>query len=443
MAVVVARYLADGDLDQTFGARGKVRTDIDGAAVVYDVQINQQGKVTVLAGGRDLYRIRYAEDGDLEGITPMPFFPDAVDGSIGAATSYVPVPPVAQFARIPSLPGPIATSVGRVLAAGWVIRDREHWQVEMAVAAYLHSGQPDPGFNSDGRVSFGFFAIVSGDDIPIADARAVAVDNFERVVVSGYATNGDGSGQDFAVARLLKDGNPDPQFSQDGRRITKFPNSPLSGSSGVLTDGAGRIVSVGTASSPAQGSQTQFAMAKYTLTGELDSTFGGNDGLVTAVTPTGSPVTAHAVKGDMSQRFVVVGGETAGLDHVAIARFLPNGTRDQAFGGSGFGPFSPVPPPASAWDVHIDSLTGKITVVGESKGQFAVIRLRDNGSLAGFGDNGSVVTRMGTENESSIAMAVAMDPFSRIVVAGIAGGRLQRVMRRPPVSSEAIVTNDD
>jgi uncharacterized delta-60 repeat protein len=428
MAVVVARYLADGDLDLTFGSQGKVRTVVDDAVAVYDVQVSQQGRVNVLAGGRDLFRIRYTQNGDEETITHMPFFPNAVDKFIWAATSYIPTQ-VVLFTAVPSLGIPI--SFGRVVAAGWVVRDSSG-PVEMAVAAFHPTGQPDTGFSSDGQLSLRFFPAT------FAEARAIAVDNAERVIVAGYALTSNDS-FDFAVARILKSGNVDQQFSQDGRRVTKFPNQN-SVSTSVLSDGTGRILAAGTARGPAA-SQRQFAMAKHTPTGQLDPTFGGNDGLVTQSTPTGSPVEANAAKGDGSGRFVVVGRRT-GTSQVAIARVLSNGNPDLSFGGGGFASASLVPSPAAAMDLQIDVLHDKITVVGHSNGKFAVVRLGGGGLPAPFGNNGSVVTHMGNSDESSGAQAVAIDQFGRIVVAGIASRDMQGIIGRPTVDQEVLAIDD-
>jgi uncharacterized delta-60 repeat protein len=428
MAVVVARYLADGDLDWTFGSQGKIRSVVDDAAVVYDVQVNQQGKVNVLTGGRDLFRIRYTENGDEEAITHMPFFPDAFDGFIWAATSYVPTQ-VVEFTAVPSLGMPI--SLGRVVAAGWV-KLEPNGPVEMAVAAFHPTGQPDVEFSDDGKLNLKFFPAT------FAEARAIAVDNAERVIVAGYAlTNNDDF--DLAVARILKSGNVDQQFSQDGRRLTQFQNLN-SFSTSVLSDGAGRILAAGTARGAAA-SQTQFAMAKHTPTGGLDPTFGGNDGLVTQSTPTGSPIEANAVTGDGSGRFVVVGRQTVS-SQVAIARFLANGSRDQGFGGGGFASASLVPSPAAAMDVQVDVLHDKITVVGHSNRQFAVIRLGGGGMPAPFGNNGSVVTHMGNTDESSVAQAVAIDQCGRIVVAGIAVRGRRGAIGRSMVHQEVIAVDD-
>src|SRR5690606_7272208 len=74
-------------------------------------------------------------------------------------------------------------------------------------------------------------------------ARAVAVDGEGRILVAGHV---DSAGQsDVVVARLLADGQPDPEFGTGGQRVVAVPGSIERARALALLDD-GRIVVAGT-----------------------------------------------------------------------------------------------------------------------------------------------------------------------------------------------------
>lgn len=85
----------------------------------------------------------------------------------------------------------------------------------------------------------------------------------------------------------------------------------------------------------------RFALARYELDGTLDATFNGN-GKATTRFRVGGDHLANAVSLQPDGRILVAGaagvefrppGETAG--RFAIARYDPDGSRDETFGGDG------------------------------------------------------------------------------------------------------------
>jgi uncharacterized delta-60 repeat protein len=142
--------------------------------------------------------------------------------------------------------------------------------------------------------------------------------------VTGYDVYG------LVVARFLPDGTPDPTFSGDGvvRRVSSeiFPLD-------VAVQANGRIVVGGDFDIFA------FGLARFTVAGNLDPTF-GDGGTVRAEVGSGEQaVTGLAIQAD--GKIVAVGhiGPHEAGDPVvpafAAARFLRNGTLDTAFGGDG------------------------------------------------------------------------------------------------------------
>ena len=165
----------------------------------------------------------------------------------------------------PSVPGAAAEanavavqSDGKTVLAGYAHNgtDRDFALVRLNV-----DGSLDTGFGDEGRV---VTAIGSGND----EARAVAIDSEERIVVAGNAFV---ANRDFAVARYLPSGELDATFSDDGMATTNFgANDDVYA---VLVDSEDNIVVAGQAG-------LDFGVLRYTEAGELDATF-STDGMHT------------------------------------------------------------------------------------------------------------------------------------------------------------------
>src|ERR1019366_6691213 len=75
----------------------------------------------------------------------------------------------------------------------------------------------------------------------------------------------------FAVSRYLGAGVTDASFGTNGGTVTAIPGYTSIATSGLAVQPSGDIVTLGTAN---QLGQTAFALARYTATGQLDTTFG-------------------------------------------------------------------------------------------------------------------------------------------------------------------------
>jgi uncharacterized delta-60 repeat protein len=195
---------------------------------------------------------------------------------------------------------------------------------EFAVARLNDDGSLDNSFDGDGMVTTSF--TTPGDDV----GSGIAVQADGRVVVVGTSNSGSGNSE-FAVARFNDDGSLDNSFGVGGLVTTSFSGGDDVGS-GIAVQADGRVVVVGTSDNGSGASE--LAVARFNLDGSLDNSFSG-DGRVTLSFTAGDDVgSGIAVQSDGK---IVVVGTTDDLSNTwfAVARFTVNGSLDNSFGGDG------------------------------------------------------------------------------------------------------------
>ena len=258
----VARYNTDGTLDTTFGSRGRVRTDFPGlAAVPSAVVIQPDGKIVVAGGAFPLFTflgdfkvVRYNSNGSLdtsfgEGGIVTTTFPG--DGSYAFAVALEPD--------------------GKIIAAGTDFVDfnpGDMSDTDFALARYNPDGSLDPTFGNGGTVTTDFFG--TEDDV-----FSVLIQSDGKIVAVGSA-NDPANFYDFAAARYLANGTLDSTFGTGGKVTTDFRNRGFDRAHSVALQADGKIVAAGFATS-VDGISENFAVARYTSSGVLDTTF-SNDG---------------------------------------------------------------------------------------------------------------------------------------------------------------------
>lgn len=280
-------------------------------------------------------------------------------------------------------------------------------------------GGLDPTFGIGGRVTTDF-------NLSTDIANAVAVQPDGKIVVGGFTyTNNDFSGEDFALARYNTDGSLDTSFGTNGRVTTDFPG--LAAEIGaIVVQPDGKILVAG-AAFPLFAFLGNFELARYNPDGSLDAGF-GDGGIVTTVFPHGSAASALALQPDgkiiaAGTDFVNFSSEASSDTDFAIARYEPDGTPDFSFGSGGqvTTDFERLNDDAFAVLLRTD---GRIIAVGSSRGRlsdydFAVARYLPNGQLdAAFGTGGKTSTDF-TGGFDRAGSAV-LQPDGRIVAAGFA-----------------------
>jgi uncharacterized delta-60 repeat protein len=187
-------------------------------------------------------------------------------------------------------------------------------------SALAAAGDLDTSFSGDGQANTGFGTA--------AQAEAVAMQG-KKIMAGGFSTK---ATSDFALVRYTAGGKRDLTFGKKGRASVDFGHDDTLTDLAILSNG--KILAVGEANKAGPGSQV-FAIARFTVDGKLDRTFGGGDGKVT--TSFGDPAaSADAVVLLSGGRFAVAGGtgDPSGT-RFAVARYLPGGKLDTSFGGDG------------------------------------------------------------------------------------------------------------
>jgi uncharacterized delta-60 repeat protein len=260
-------------------------------------------------------------------------------------------------------------------------------------------GALDPGFGSGGIVTT---TISSGSTV----ATALAVQPDGRIVAGGETAVG--SETEFALARYNLNGTLDASFGSAGK-VTTAVGSGGSDIRALVLEPDGKIVAVGEGS---DGSQSDFALARYNPDGSLDTSFGTGGKVVTSIAANnGTTADAVALQTDGK---IVVGGSNGDTSDFVLARYNPNGSLDTTFGTGGI-----VITAAGYLTALALQQDGKIVAVGGPR--FTLARYNPNGSLdTSFGTGGTVRTDLTTGFVQ--ANGVVLQPDGQIVVGGTLGG---------------------
>jgi uncharacterized delta-60 repeat protein len=385
---------AAGLLDQTFAAGGE-------ATLAFPAPSNDVGQATaidhhgrlVIAGysGDELAVARYNAHGTL-------------DSSFGIGGK------VAVRLYNPNASGGLTGTAVAVDAADRVVVTQGRDTGGFVVARLTAAGALDSSFGGAGRVIFGFGGYNE-------NASAVAIDAFGRIVVAGHSARV--SSGDFAVARLTPDGTLDNSFNGNGKVLIDFGVDFFGSASAVAVDTSGRLIVAGYMNEG--GSPGHFALARLTDLGALDTSFDG-DGIATVAF--GVDDGARSVAVDAQNRVVVAGPSYNGSNYdFALARLTTSGALDSTFNGDGMTTFAFGPSDDHANGVAVDSL-GRVLVAGDtyngSQYVFALARLTTAGALdPGFDGDGQMTVPIGSNDGAG---GVAVDAQDQIVAAGSSNG---------------------
>lgn len=362
-----AAFASSGDLDTTFGTQGFTMTDVGGDMGWASVAVQADGKLVVVAASE--YRpkflvLRYTADGLLDttfsgdGLAVVSFgmgtglfgndvaiTPDGKIVVVGVALATTARFAVARLTsdgsldttfsgdgrvatRIPGGAGAWASSVavapdGKVTVAGYVWGSSGSSSEVFALARYTSAGVLDTTFNGDGTVTTSFGKAFQ-------HALDVALTPDGKIVVVGEAANGGSGPWVWPVARYTAAGRLDATFSGDGKTTVTWGGTPYNSAARVVVLTTGRIVITGIVN---VGGRPRFGVARLRASGGLDGSFSGDGRVTTVFAASGAWADGLVVQAD--GRIVAVGTTGTRTGHVAVARYLTDGTLDPSFSGDG------------------------------------------------------------------------------------------------------------
>ena len=294
------------------------------------------------------------------------------------------------------------------LASG--LRRCSGWAMMLvAVASTSASATPgdlDATFGTGGKVTTPIGSFYD-------EAHALVVQPDGKLVAAGYTYT---SGYDFALVRYNTDGSLDTGFGTGGK-VTTGIGTADDKATGLVLQSNGKLVAGGNASN---GSNDDFALARYNADGSLDTSFGTGGKVTTAVGSSGDFGRALAIQPD--GKIVIAGYTQNSYDDIAVARYNTDGSLDTSFGSGG--------KVTTAVGLYYDEAyamtiqgDGKLVVAGVSyigsTYDFVLVRYNTDGSLdTGFGSGGKVTTDVG--GASDVVYALTWQPDGKIVAAGSA-----------------------
>lgn len=338
-------------------------------------------------------------------------------------------------------------SDGKILIAGRLERSSTS-DVVFGVTRFNSNGRVDTTFGSSGTVTITF---PDGGGALRNDqnkATGIAVQSNGKIVVVGNVdvpttTSNNKASIPLAmgVARLNSNGTYDSTFDGDGRRIISF-GSGTSQATGVAIASDGKIIVAGTKSpNSSTSSDSDFAVARLTTTGALDTTFSG-DGKQTVAFDIGGGLGDYckAVAIQTDGKIVLAGSATIKVVNTspnssettgdfAVARLTTSGVLDQTFDGDGKRTIAF--DRGGTGDDQCNAVTissGKIVLAGSARfnntgdHDFALARLNSNGSLdSSFDGDGKRTFGFDIGGDKyDAAYAVKVQSDGKIVVAGSA-----------------------
>ena len=425
--------MAGGTLDPTFGTGGKATTGFH----TNDVAVQADGK-TVAVGwrGTDFAVMRFNVDGK----------PDASFGPGGLRTTDVGGKKGEMAYRV-AIQGD-----GKILVAGLKINSGfgPSTKANFALARYNTNGTLDAGFGSGGTLT------VLGEENTYT-LGGLGVQPGGKIVFS--ATVKRGGDQDFIVVRLHSSGMLDNTFGD--KSGSSFKGYAIAGFGGneyaseQIIEPNGKIIVAGTQYGGTQlnSPSGQFALARFTASGQLDKTF-SNDGKTSTTMMRGTFLGGIARQPD--GKIVAAGsmnreGKNNGSE-LLLRRFNVDGSYDNTL-RNGSVQTTPFADSRSSIANAVLVRDNKILVVGEdytAQGRrlFTARYLLNGATDTTFGSGGVALLDIGTQPtwpraalapEGKVVVGFEGTPFQSSGAARFVGFEPQQVelVSRIPTASEA------
>jgi uncharacterized delta-60 repeat protein len=295
----VERFTPQGSLDSAFGAGGRVITPFGASAAATAVALQSDGKIVVVGADNlppnpdvwdpheDFAVERLNPDGSLDvsfgtgGQATLDF-----GGSVDAANA-VAIQPDGKIIVSGSSAGP-------TLSSPWVL----------ALARLNPDGSPDNSFGAAGKVTTAFGAV--GEN-----AAGLVLQPDGKIVQAGWSSDGN-----TLLVRYNPSGGPDATFGTGGKVLT-----PSLVAGGLALQADGDLVVAGARS---QAGNSNFALARYLPDGTPDPNFGTGGVVTTDLGTAMDTAVAVTVQGSGAGEKILVAGTRYGgtANSYGLVRYL-------------------------------------------------------------------------------------------------------------------------
>lgn len=388
---VVAKYNANGSLDNTFNKNGKLTENLHQGYTVYRSTVIQKDGKVITAGytwngsNYNFATARYNISGSLD---------STFNGNGIVSTEFGANDGFANSAAV--------QTDGKIVVAG------EFWNGsnnDFAVARYNTNGSPDSTFGNGGKLTTD---ISANDDF----ASSVIIQKDGKLVVTGYSNTGTETNVDFVAVRYKTNGSVDSTFGINGKQMTDFNlSNDFAYSAAIQTDGK---ILVGGYTGTGTENNADFALVRYNTNGSLDTSFNANGKQTTDFEFSDNYINSIAIQSDGK---IVAGGHNGnyGAYKFALARYNINGSLDNTFNGSGNQTTNFEFKDASINSIAIQT-DGKIVAGGSSNNNFALARFNADGSADTTFNHQGVQITLASAGENMIQSIAIKD--NKIYAAG-------------------------
>ncbi len=377
-SAVLTRLNPDGSLDTSFGDFGRAKLALDANGASLNALALQPDNKIVAAGFADtnFLVVRYTTNGS----------PDPTFNGNGVVMN--------SFGTTGNAANAIAVqSDGKIVLAGNAF-------TQFAVLRYNTNGTLDSTFNGTGKFTVDFGSGIN-------QANAVQIQSDGKIVAAGYAVIG-GAAYDMVAVRLKTNGVGDSSFGVFGEAAVQI-GSPGCLANAMVIQPDGKILMGGYSAS---GSAVDFALARYTTNGVLDTSFNGNGQVVTSISLGQNLGMAVGLQPDGKILMAGSSDILGQMEYVAV-RYSTNGLIDTTYGLNGFGFVDFGDDSDNNLSALAVDATGRVVVAGQAAGLFGIARLQadprleihyiqrlTNGhfTLAGVGSPGAEHTIWGSTN---------------------------------------------
>ena len=274
-------------------------------------------------------------------------------------------------------------------------------------------------FNSDGTIDNTFLDNGSKSYSPVTSSfstyTSIKIQNDNKIVLGGYVYFS-GQKSSFVISRADSNGNPDPNFGNDGYTITSMDSSVAIQSLAIQNDD--KIIAIGNSFSEGE---VHFVLTRYNTDGNLDNTFGIN-GIVITPSLTGykQDYSTSILIQNNSKIIAAGNASNSNENKFALVRYKIDGSIDSSFGNSGI-VLTPFANPNTYLNSAALQSDGKIVAAGyvqkSTEYDFVVVRYNADGDLDDtFGSNG--VSFLETPNFYDECNSIVIQDDGKIILAG-------------------------